>query len=196
MQRRPEEGEDQGPRGQLCPPPPGPTASLLPSPCPAHSCKSEGHFCPYCAGRMPRPPLGYISEAPSVLALPPAGPHSPGLVGAGILVQKRAEHERRTSLPGDPGPGHVHIEGPQGCQAYGQKRNCINQDTFMKPGLGCTSHYSIRSCGVIVPVSQIRKLSSPRTFFPQGKRTGCQCVCLRASEPLLSPAPPVAGSLL
>lgn len=61
-------------------------------------------------------------DAPSTLTPESARPHSPGLVGAGVVVQKGAEHVGRTILRGHPGPGHVHVEGGQGSQAC-EKRN-------------------------------------------------------------------------
>lgn len=47
-----------------------------------------------------------------------AGDQEPGLVGSGVLVQKGAEHIRPASFDSDPGPGHIHIEGHQGSQAW------------------------------------------------------------------------------
>lgn len=52
-----------------------------------------------------------------------AGPHSPGLVAAGVFVQKGAEHIRPVFLGRHPDPVLIHVEGPQKSQAYGEKRN-------------------------------------------------------------------------
>lgn len=52
-----------------------------------------------------------------------AASHSPGLVAAGVLVQKGAERIRPAFLGSHPDPVLIHVEGPQRSQTYEEKRN-------------------------------------------------------------------------